>query len=344
MLHTITMDTIEILNQIINDGINNNASDIHIEPKKDLLQIRYRIDGILQNDTKIEKEMHLPLISRIKILVNLDIADSRLPQDGRTNHGNVDLRVSTLPTLFGEKAVLRILKRNQTLLSLNDLGMLTEELEKYKNLINKKTGIILVSGPTGSGKTTTLYATLKELDARQNNIVTIEDPVEYVFENITQIHVNNKTGLTFAKGLRSILRQDPDIIFIGEIRDLETAQIAIQAALTGHLVLATIHTQDAISSICRLIDMGIKNYLVSATLLGTISQRLLRKKEGGRIGIFEVFNLKDEVREIINKKYSKANIRSAAKFTSLHQNAEKYIANGVVEKKEVFRVLGDGNA
>ncbi len=330
---------IQLLNEIIDFGINNNASDIHLEPKKEGLKIRYRIDGILEDYKNIKKELHAPLISRIKILVNLDISESRLPQDGRTNHNNIDLRVSVLPTIFGEKAVLRILKKDQTLLSLDELGMRKEELTAYRNLINKKNGIILVSGPTGSGKTTTLYGTLKELNAEQNNIITIEDPVEYVLENITQIQVNNKTGLTFAKGLRSILRQDPDIIFIGEIRDFDTAQIAIQAALTGHLVLATIHTQDAISSICRLIDMGIKNYLVSATLLGCISQRLLRKKHGGRVGIFEVLSINDKTREIINKKYSKTNIKSASRHNPLIQSAEELKTKGIIDEKEILRVL-----
>lgn len=334
---------IKLLNEIIDYGINNNASDIHLEPKKEELKIRYRIDGILEDYKNTKKELHAPLISRIKILVNLDISESRLPQDGRTSHKDIDLRVSILPTIFGEKAVIRILNKNQTLPSLGELGMEQDELSAYKKLINKKNGIILVSGPTGSGKTTTLYSTLKELNALQNNIITIEDPVEYVLENITQIQVNNKTGLTFAKGLRSILRQDPDIIFIGEIRDFETAQIAIQAALTGHLVLATIHTQDAISSICRLIDMGIKNYLVSATLLGSISQRLLRKKHGGRVGVFEVLTLNEETREIINKKYSKNNIKTATKFTTLLQNTDKLKRLGQVEEKEILRVLDRGS-
>lgn len=334
---------IRLLNEIIETGIKNRASDIHLEPKEESFKIRYRIDGILQNEKTIEKSLQAPLISRIKILVNLDISESRLPQDGRTNYQNADLRVSTLPTIFGEKAVLRILKKGQTLLPLNELGMKKEELDAYRNLIGRRAGIILVSGPTGSGKTTTLYATLKELNSAENNIITIEDPVEYILENITQIQVNNKTGLTFEKGLRSILRQDPDIIFIGEIRDFETAQIAIQAALTGHLVLATIHTQDAVSSVCRLIDIGIKNYLVSATLLGTLSQRLLRKKEGGRVGVFEVFSLTEEVREIINKKYSKSNIKTAANFKSLLQNAKELQTKGVVDEKEIFRVIGNGD-
>ncbi|MFC1496409.1 GspE/PulE family protein [Candidatus Margulisiibacteriota bacterium] len=329
------------LDKIINYGIDNNASDIHLEPKEEHLHLRYRIDGIMQKEIKIEKKLQQPLTSRIKILVNLDIAESRLPQDGRTNHCNVDLRVSTIPTLFGEKVVMRILKKNQTLPSLDELGMEKNELIEYRKLIAKRSGIILVSGPTGSGKTTTLYATLKELNAPQNNIVTIEDPIEYVFQDINQTQVNNKTGLTFARGLRSILRQDPDIIFIGEIRDLETAQIAVQAALTGHLVLATIHTQDAISSICRLIDMGIKNYLVSATLLGTVSQRLLRKTSGGRTAVFEVFLLNEEVKEIINKKYSKTNILREANFITLAQNAQELLKSNVVGKEEIYRVLGN---
>ena len=332
---------IKILDDIISTGIKRNSSDIHIEPKRDYLRLRYRIDGILQSEKNLKIDLHAPLLSRLKILVNLDIAESRLPQDGRTVYDGCDLRVSTIPTVFGEKAVLRILKKNQTLYPLDELGMAQNELMEYRSLINKRGGIILVSGPTGSGKTTTLYSTLKELNAEENNIITIEDPVEYVFENITQIQINNKAGLTFARGLRSILRQDPDIILIGEIRDLETAQIAIQAALTGHLVLATIHTNDAVSSICRLIDMGIKNYLVSATLLGAVSQRLLRKVNGGRTGAFEVFTITEEIQEIINKRYSKANILKATNFSPMTLNAQRLVENRIINEREMFRVFGN---
>ncbi|MFC1496112.1 GspE/PulE family protein [Candidatus Margulisiibacteriota bacterium] len=331
---------IKLFDEIIGLGIQNLASDIHIEPKKNDIQIRYRIDGVLQAEKRLNKNLHNQLVSRIKVLVDLDITETRLPQDGRTDYKNFDLRISTIPTIFGEKVVLRILRRAQTLMPLNQLGMGEEELKNYRRLINQKNGIVLVSGPTGSGKTTTLYATLKEFDPKDKNIVTIEDPVEYILEDINQIQVNNKAGLTFAHGLRSILRQDPDIILIGEIRDLETAQIAINAALTGHLVLATIHTNDAIASVCRLIDMGIPNYLVSATLLGTVAQRLLRKKEGGRIGVYEVFSLGDEIREKINKIYSKTNIMEAAQFKTLSENARNLEEQGTIDKKEIYRILG----
>jgi len=285
-----------ILDDILAKGVELKASDIHLEPREEYTRVRYRIDGMLQDGAPIHKSKHQGLISRVKVMVDLDIAESRLPQDGRTNlkikKDHIDLRVSTIPTIHGEKAVLRLLNRNHALLSLEQLGMENYDLEIYKAIISKRTGIVLVTGPTGSGKTTTLYATLTQLNVKEVNIITIEDPVEYQLPGINQLQVNIKSGLTFARGLRSILRQDPDIIMIGEIRDLETAKTAIQSALTGHLVFSTLHTNDAPSAVTRLLEMGIEKYLVEATLLGVVAQRLVRKVSSngyeGRTGIYEV--------------------------------------------------------
>ena len=283
---------INLLDSIIEEATGTNASDIHIEPREDFVRIRYRIDGLLKDAEPIHKSLQAALISRIKVMVNLDIGESRLPQDGRINlkikSSEYDLRISTMPTLHGEKVVIRILERRRVLLKLEQLGMNASDLLTYRRMIAKKNGIILVTGPTGSGKTTTLYATIKELNCKENNIVTIEDPVEYQLPGVNQVQVNNKTGLSFAKVLRSVLRQDPDVIMIGEIRDIETARIAIQAALTGHLVLATLHTKDAPSATIRLCEMGIESYLVKDGMIGVIAQRLIRVKPKGRIAIFEV--------------------------------------------------------
>jgi len=316
------MNTTHLLEQIIKQAIAANASDIHLEPHEEHLQVRYRLDGLLQNQEELPKTSHAQLISRVKVLVNLDIAEKRLPQDGRTNFGQVDLRVSTIPTIHGEKAVLRLLNREQLNLSLEDLGMEKEDLATYQKIISKRSGIILVTGPTGSGKTTTLYTTLANLNSKEANIMTIEDPVEYKLAGISQIQVNQKAGLTFARGLRSILRQDPDIIMVGEIRDLETAKIALQAALTGHLVFSTLHTNDAPSAVTRLVDMGIDKYLVEATVIGVVAQRLIRKISGGREGIFEVL----------------AGTSSQDRKT-LIDNSKIKIAKGIVSKEEVARVI-----
>lgn len=283
---------IKLLDDIVAGGIELGASDIHLEPREEFVRIRYRVDGLLIDSDPVPKTMQAALISRVKVMVNLDISESRLPQDGRTNvkigRNEFDVRVSTIPTIFGEKVVLRMLERKRTLLSLDELGMTAEDLTIYKKLIHQKNGMILITGPTGSGKTTSLYATLKELNSRENNIVTIEDPVEYQLPGINQIQVNNKTGLTFPRILRSVLRQDPDIILVGEIRDLETARIAVQAALTGHLVFATLHTRDAASCVIRLQEMGIESYLVKDVVIGAVAQRLVRRAPQGRIGVFEI--------------------------------------------------------
>lgn len=272
---------VKMVDYLIKNAVEARASDIHIEPFEKYIKIRYRIDGQLQEISRLSKETLDALVTRIKILSNLNIAERRVPQDGRiltkVSGKEVDLRVSVLPTVFGEKIVIRVLNRDNYLVGKEYLGMAEEELEQLNRIIKNPHGIILVTGPTGSGKSTTLYSVLNDLNSGDKNIVTIEDPVEYMIDGVNQINVNTKAGLTFAAGLRSILRQDPDIIMIGEIRDKETAQIAIRAAITGHLVLSTIHTNDAPSSVLRLIDMDIEPYLVATSVVGVIAQRLVRK-------------------------------------------------------------------
>ena len=272
---------VKLIDSIINNAVKAKASDIHIEPFENYIKIRFRVDGSLQEVLKAPKETLGSLIARIKILASLDIAEKRIPQDGRIitriDNEPIDLRVSSLPTVFGEKIVIRILKRSNFLLSKKQLGMSKDDMEIMERIIKSPYGIILVTGPTGSGKSTTLYSILNELNGVKSNIITVEDPVEYMMEGINQVNVNTKAGLTFATGLRAILRQDPDIIMIGEIRDDETSEIAVRAAITGHLVLSTIHTNDAASAIVRLEDMGIESYLVAASLTGIIAQRLVKK-------------------------------------------------------------------
>lgn len=272
---------IKFLNTIIENAVNNHASDIHIEPIEDELRVRFRLDGVLREIMKTPVTMAGPVISRVKIMADLNIAERRIPQDGRISYllgrKMVDLRVSTAPTMFGEKVVLRILDKSSVILEKSALGLKENVIQIFDELIAKPYGIVLVTGPTGSGKTTTLYTMLNQLNTPERNIVTLEDPVEFNFTGVNQMQVNPKAGLTFATGLRSILRQDPDIIMVGEMRDNETAEIAVRSALTGHLVLSTIHTNDAPSAITRLVDMDIEPFLISASLIGVISQRLVRK-------------------------------------------------------------------
>jgi len=272
---------VRLINSIIRQAIKAKASDIHIEPFENNVRVRFRIDGDLQEIMSPTKSTHSAIVTRIKIMGNMDIAEKRIPQDGRVEiniDGNdVDMRISVLPTVYGEKIVIRLLDRTTFLLSKEQLGFTQNNNDRFDNIINHNNGIILVTGPTGSGKTTTLYAVLRNLNTINKNIITVEDPVEYRLDGINQVQVNNKTGLTFAGGLRSILRQDPDIIMVGEIRDTETAQIAVRAALTGHLVISTLHTNDAPSTINRLVDMGIEPYLITASIVGIIAQRLVRK-------------------------------------------------------------------
>lgn len=271
---------IRLLNAILQQAVKERASDIHIEPYEKELDIRMRVDGMLHRVLTPPKIIQDALISRIKIMSNLDIAEKRLPQDGRIRlligGRDVDIRVSIIPTSFGERAVLRLLDRRHGLIGMWEVGLDKDDVLRLDELLKRTSGIILVTGPTGSGKTTTLYAALNTIHTVEKNIITVEDPVEYQLKGIGQIHVNSKIGLTFASGLRSILRQDPDVIMVGEIRDLETAEIAIQASLTGHLVLSTLHTNDAPSAIVRLIDMGVEPFLVASSLIGALAQRLVR--------------------------------------------------------------------
>ncbi len=273
---------VSFLNNLLAKAISLKASDIHIEPYEQKVSIKLRLDGVLHNYKDIDQSFYQSILSRVKVMSNLNLAEKRVPQDGRfrlkLSDNFVDVRVSTLPSIFGERIVLRILDKANKVLSIEQLGLLEEDIKKVKSIISKPYGIVLVTGPTGSGKSTTLYAFLNELKKNpQKNIITVEDPVEYQIDGISQVQVNPKAGLTFASGLRSILRQDPDIIMVGEIRDKETADIAINAALTGHLVFSTLHTNDAISSITRLFDMEIEPFLISSSLEGLMSQRLVRK-------------------------------------------------------------------
>ncbi|KPK40062.1 MAG: type II secretion system protein GspE [Omnitrophica WOR_2 bacterium SM23_29] len=271
---------VKIVNLIIMNAIKENASDIHLEPDENVLRTRYRIDGVLHEVISPPKSLQAAIISRVKILSGMDIAEKRIPQDGRyqlkLENRQIDCRISTVPTVHGENVVIRLLDLTSVLLGLGELGFSPEILKVYEKLIRKPYGIILVTGPTGSGKTTTLYASLSTINSPEKNIITIEDPIEYRLELIRQMQVNPKAGLTFANGLRSILRQDPDIIMVGEIRDLDTAEIAIQAALTGHLVFSTLHTNDAPGAITRLVDMGVEPFLVSSSVTAVIAQRLVR--------------------------------------------------------------------
>ncbi|MBC7195876.1 MAG: Flp pilus assembly complex ATPase component TadA [Deferribacterales bacterium] len=347
---------VNLVDGILTKGINEGASDIHIEPDEDKLRVRYRIDGILHEVLAVNKSLHSPITSRIKILANMDIAEKRAPQDGRfkirVNFKDIDFRASTLPTYYGEKVVLRILDRSNVVLDLKSIGMSSQNLEIYESIISKPYGIILITGPTGSGKTTTLYATLSKLNSVEKNIVTVEDPIEYNFKLINQVQVDESANVTFASALRSILRQDPDIIMVGEIRDKETAEISIQASLTGHLVLSTIHTNDAVSAVVRLMDMGIEPFLVGSSLIGIVGQRLVRKVcmncaveytppqefldrigeieenvrfvkgEGcpechytgyqGRIGIYEVLKINSILREMVVRGANSEELRKAA--------------------------------
>lgn len=271
----------KLMNSILFQSVKDSSSDIHIDPSTQETTVRYRIDGILHQITKVPKQAHIPLVNRIKVMAGLDISTKNQTQDGRTMillaGRKIDIRVSIIPTIHGERAVMRLLNQSKGIISLENLGMNREIATQIEDLIHQPHGIILVTGPTGSGKTTTLYSALNKMNAQEKNIVTIEDPVEYRIAAYGQMQVNEKVGVTFSKGLRAMLRQDPDVIMVGEMRDTETAQIAIQASLTGHLVLSTVHTNDSISTIIRLIDMGIEPFLVTSTLNAILAQRLVRK-------------------------------------------------------------------
>ena len=273
--------TIRLVNSIIERAITDEASDIHLEPREETLVVRMRVDGVLRVALTIPRTSQSAVISRIKIMGNMDIAERRVPQDGRANvrirNMNIDLRISTLPTIYGEKVVIRLLNKSGMQMTTSGIGLEGKNLTKYNRLMSNSNGVILLVGPTGSGKTSTLYTMIHQLNTDEVNLVTLEDPVEYNVAGINQVQINDKTGLTFAGGLRSILRQDPDIVAIGEIRDGETAEIAMRAAITGHLVLSTMHTNDAIASLDRLIDIGVEPYLIASAVKGIISQRLVRR-------------------------------------------------------------------
>ena len=355
---------IRMLNALLTQAARDGASDIHIEPYERHSSVRFRVDGTLREVVQPNRALHAALISRLKIMADLDISEKRLPQDGRISlrlgTRAIDVRVSTLPSAHGERAVLRLLDKSESKLSLEAVGMQGDTLRRFEGLLNQPHGIILVTGPTGSGKTTTLYAGLGRLDATRNNIMTVEDPIEYELPGVGQTQVNSKIDLTFAKALRAILRQDPDIIMIGEIRDFETAQIAIQASLTGHLVLATLHTNDAASAVTRLTDMGVEPFLLSSSLLGVLAQRLVRKycshchgtgcdhcsQTGytGRTGVFELLVTTDAIRAQIHNHTSEADIRTAAMASGMalmRDDAQRLIDAGITSREEVLRVTRD---
>lgn len=355
---------IRMLNALLTQAARDGASDIHIEPYERHSSVRFRVDGTLREVVQPNRALHAALISRLKIMAELDISEKRLPQDGRISlrigTRAMDVRVSTLPSAHGERAVLRLLDKGENRLSLEAVGLQGGALERLQQLIAQPHGIILVTGPTGSGKTTTLYAALSRLDAAGSNIMTVEDPIEYELPGIGQTQVNAKIDLTFAKALRAILRQDPDVIMIGEIRDFETAQIAIQASLTGHLVLATLHTNDAASAVTRLIDMGVEPFLLSSSLLGVLAQRLVRqlctacRGEGcadcgqtgyqGRTGVFELLVTDDAIRAQIHNRASEADIRAAALqagMVLMRDDGERLVSGGITSRAELVRVTRD---
>lgn len=352
---------IKLVNLVIMKAVKERASDIHIEPEEEALKVRLRVDGMLHEEPSPPKYLQSAIISRIKIMAMLDIAEKRKPQDGRftikAEGREIDVRVSCVPTVYGENVVLRLLDVATALLDLKDIGFSKEILGKYQKLIVRPHGIILVTGPTGSGKTSTLYASLDKINTAEKNIITIEDPVEYKLAGIRQTQINPKVDLTFANGLRSILRQDPDIIMVGEMRDLETAEIAIQAALTGHLVFSTLHTNDAPGAITRMVDMGVEPYLVSSSVIGVLAQRLVRtvckdcKGKGcdkcmktgykGRIGIFELMPIDDNIRNLIVAKKPTGEIRKKAieaGMISLKDDGNAKVKAGLTTVEEVLRV------
>ena len=341
---------IRLINAILSEAIKDGASDIHIEPYEENLAIRFRVDGILKEKLNPNSRIAPLLNARIKVMSNLDIAERRVPQDGRMSlklgEKWIDIRVSTLPSSFGERLVLRLLDKADASLDLKELGMTDEMTKDYLDQLKSTSGIILVTGPTGSGKTTTLYSGLNYLNDQTRNILTVEDPIEYALEGIGQTQVNNKVGLSFAKGLRAILRQDPDVVMVGEIRDKETAETAIQASLTGHLVLSTIHTNDAVGAITRLVDMGVEPYLLASSVKMVIAQRLVRKiddeqKLSGRIGIFEMIKIDNDIKKLINENIDEDSIRNNAfkKYISLSKDGESKVKQGITSDIELKRVL-----
>lgn len=373
---------IKLLNVLITQALREKASDIHIEPEHHDVRVRLRVDGTLHEETTMPQFMTAPLVSRIKVLAGMDIAETRVPQDGRfeiteSDH-SIDFRVSTFPSAYGEKVVIRILDKGSMMYHLTDIGFSQENYKKFLSIIHKPHGIVLVTGPTGSGKTSTLYAALGEINSKEMNVTTVEDPIEYELPGVTQSQVNVKAGLTFASALRSILRQDPDVVLVGEIRDGETAAIAVQAALTGHMVFSTLHTNDSCGAIIRLIDMKVEPFLISSSLEGVMAQRLVRtickkcktdikptseliqrfpelktmaKGQGckscrgsgfrGRTGIFELLIIDDNIRQMINRKASADEIRKYAVesgMKTLYSDGLDKVRDGITTLDEVLRV------
>ena len=383
---------IRMVNVLIQNAIKQGASDIHVEPDRRQVRVRYRIDGVLYEVMTLPKFAHAPLISRLKIMAEMNIAERRIPQDGRIHlrheKRDFDMRVNVLPTVFGEKCVMRILDQGSVLIGLGRLGFMPEMMASLEVLIQRPNGMVLATGPTGSGKTTTLYSILNRINSVDKNIITCEDPVEYQLPGVNQVSVNRKAGLTFPVAMRAFLRQDPDIIMVGEIRDLETAEIAVQASLTGHLVLSTLHTNDSPSTIVRLSDMGVEPFLISAAIIGVIAQRLARKlcehcKEPdepprdalyrlgmsdeeiesstffravgceecmnrgyrGRLGVFELLTLTEELQELIVRRAPLSEISQAAiasGMITLMKDGLSKVTNGMTTLEEVLRVVSVG--
>jgi len=379
---------VRLANTIISRAYQQGASDIHIEPEENYIRIRYRIDGVLHEEMTAPKSSHRALVSRFKIIADLDITEHRVPQDGkikmRVKNSQVDMRVSTLPTVNGEKVVVRILSRDTSLLDLDNLGFSEDNLAQLRKLINKPHGILLLTGPTGSGKSTTLFASINEINNPTVNVTTIEDPVEYQLEGVYQVQAKPKAGLTFSRTLRSILRQDPDIVMVGEMRDEETAEIAVRAALTGHLVFSTLHTNDAVSSVTRLVDMGLPPYLVASSVIGVVAQRLVRelcpdckekvelteeemefleidrshdlgevyeangcKRCGntgyrGRLALQELFEVDNKMKEMITKKVTEEELKSAARkkgMNTLKEDGVRKLKEGRTDVDELKRII-----
>lgn len=385
---TVSQDapTVLLLNEILTQAIRAGASDIHIEPYEQHCLVRFRIDGILYDQLTLHPEQHIPLLSRVKILADIDIAEHRLPMDGRFTMSLVgkrwDLRVSTVPTAHGEKAVCRLLPKDAVTISLEELGMLERERKLFEQIISKPHGMLLVTGPTGSGKTTTLYTALRQMDTVGRNVITIEDPIEYELQRVTQIQVHPRIELTFARALRAVLRQDPDVVMVGEIRDAETLGMAVQAALTGHFVFSTLHCNDSASAATRATDMGLEPFLFTSSVVGVVAQRLVRKicsmcrisepmpeplrqrlqiqdpnaalyrgkgcKEcrhtgyRGRVGVYEILPMTDQVRTAIQERRSAAEIRRAAVatgMTALRDDALRKVLSGTTTLEEVLRAV-----
>ncbi|MFP6869976.1 MAG: type II secretion system ATPase GspE [Nitrospinota bacterium] len=382
---------IRLVNRVIHQAVRDRASDIHWEPYEKEMKIRLRVDGILHDILRLDKPHQMSVISRLKVMAGMDIAEKRLPQDGRIQRRvagrEIDMRVSSVPTVHGERLVLRLLDRSSLMLELEDIGFSSDQFKIFSRHIRKSNGIILVTGPTGSGKTTTLYAAIQKVRSSETNIMTIEAPVEYQLDGIAQMRVASKGGISFAEGLRSILRQDPDVILVGEIRDRETAEVAINASLTGHLVFSTLHTNDAVGAVTRLAEMGIEPFLISSTLAGVMAQRLVRRicpqcseeaefdagilrevgiegiknpsemakfKRGrgcpacyhtgyrGRSGIFEILDINDELRDIINTASDSTTIKAVARkngMKTLLQDGGLKVMSGITTPEEVLRIV-----